>query len=536
MSEPRPSVHGSGRVWFVGAGPGSPDLLTIRAVRVLEAADCIVHDLLVPPELLDTLPPDCERIAVCRHDLAGREGAIDQGEAVGRLLVQLAGQGRSVVRLKGGDPAVFARLAEEVLPLEQAGIPFEMVPGVTAATAAAAAVSLPLTSRSDASSVTLITGHRAPQGSTSDPSAAGDFARLHSLPGTLVVYMGLEEIDRWSEALLDAGHAADTPVAVVSRCSWPDQRTCTTTLAGLRSDPQIRLWPSPAVIIVGQVVRHGQPRGSSGLAARTLPATTADESAAGSLAGRRVLVTRPATQATELLQRIRSSGARAVCMPLIEILPPPSWEAVDAAITTVAGFDWVVFSSSNGVEAFARRLAAIGDARLLGTVRLAAVGPQTADALHRHGLACDLVPAVHSARGVLDAFAHVQPPGRFLLLQADRGSDTLADGLAARGHHVERVTAYVSRDVPDLDPECLAELDHNPVDWVILSSPAITAAAIRHLGGRMRGWRIACNSHASGELLLSAGLTATVISEEPSMETVVAAMQAWERAAVTSTP
>jgi uroporphyrinogen III methyltransferase/synthase len=535
MSDPRLSADGSGRVWFVGAGPGAPDLLTLRAVRVLELADCIVHDLLVPPELLDTLRPDCERIAVCRSDLAGRGGTIDQGEAVGRMLVQLAGQGRSVVRLKGGDPAVFARLAEEVLPLERAGIPFEIVPGITAATAAAAAVALPLTSRSDASSVTLITGHRASPPAAMVSASAADFSCLETRPGTIVVYMGLEEIDRWSESLLAAGVAAETPVAVVSRCSWPDEQTCTTTLAGLRSDPRIRLWPSPAVIIVGKVVRPRAAADASGGAAFGAGALAADGAATGPLAGRRVLVTRPAAQAVDLLHRLGRCGARAVCLPLIEILPPPTWEHVDRAIATADSFDWIVFSSSNGVESFASRLATRGDARLLGTARLAAVGPQTAEALVSHRLACDLVPMEHSARGLLDAFSQVAAPGRFLLLQADRGRDTLADGLSARGHHVERVTAYLSRDVSAIDAECLAQLDRDPVDWIILSSPAITSVAIRHLGERMAGWRIACNSLASAELLIAAGLPPTVTSVDPSLEAVLAAMQTWEENAAVDT-
>ena len=209
-SESRP-----GRVWFVGAGPGAWDLLTIRAADCLRMADVVVHDALVPPWLRDAIAPGAELVPVEREAVAGR----DPGEETGRLLARLAAAGRTVVRLKGGDPTVFARLAEEIQPLRDAGLAYELVPGVTAALAAAAAAAAPLTSRTSASHLTLVTGHEA-----GDKPTGIDFRALASLPGTLAIYMGIEHMGRWSTALLEAGKPPTTPVTIVSRCSWPDQR------------------------------------------------------------------------------------------------------------------------------------------------------------------------------------------------------------------------------------------------------------------------------------------------------------------------
>jgi uroporphyrinogen III methyltransferase/synthase len=508
-----PAAEPAGCVWFVGAGPGAADLLTVRAVRLLESADVVLYDDLVPPHLLGTLRPEVERIPVCRDDPSASTRPLDAGVAVGNLLVQLAMCGRRVVRLKGGDPLVFARFSEEIFPLQEAGIPFHIVPGVTAATAAAAAIAAPLTSREHASSVTLITGHRSAASSQSEEQR-DDFARLASQFGTIVVYMGLEKVDSWSQSLLDAGCRGERPVAVISRCSWPDERRRVTTLQDLRHDTAIRSWPSPAIIIVGDVV------------ATAFKATQATPPLP--LAGRRVLTTRPTAQAGDVLSMLHRAGAHGLCIPAVEIVPPDSWEPLDQAIREAANFDWIVFSSQNGVETFCDRLLAQGDARLLGTARLAAVGPRTADALTARGLACDLVPATHSAAGLLACFAQEPANRRFLLIQADRGRDTLQQELIARHHHVQRVTAYLSRDIPALDAAAVALLERHAIDWVMLSSPAITESASRLFGSRLAQWKTACNSPAAAEVLRSHGLHATVVSNSPSMESLIEAMQAWE--------
>jgi uroporphyrinogen III methyltransferase/synthase len=490
----------SGCVSFVGAGPGAADLITVRGAEALRGAEVVVHDLLVPTALLDAFCPTAERLPVARDD----RGQGDPGAVTGRLLVTLALAGRRVVRLKGGDPTVFARLAEEMQPLHDAGVPVAIVPGVTAALAAAAAAVLPLTNRSTASSVTILTGHEA-----DDKLAALDFQALAALPGTLVVYMGVEQAARWARSLIGAGKAADTPVTIVSRCSWPDERVATGSLADCAAGFDRAGWQSPAVVIVG----------------------AACGPAAGPLAGRRVLLTRPAGQGDELAGLVRAVGGQCLAVPVIGIDDPPSWQPLDAAIARADTYDWLVFASVNGVRSFVGRLRAVGrDARALGTVRLAAIGPATRRALEDAGLACDLQPTAFRSEGLADAFASLPAGGRFLLLRADKGRDALRRALEDRGHHVDEVVAYVSRPVAAVDAATLAALDAG-IDWVTVTSSSIAASAVRLFGERMRRWRIASISPVTSAALERAGLRATVEAEDATAAGLVAAMSRWEGAA-----
>ena len=499
MTAPVPPRRG--HVTFVGAGPGAADLLTLRAAEALRAAEVVVHDTLVPEPLLDAVHPAAVRVPVARE-----EGDGDPGETIGRLLVRLALEGRSVVRLKGGDPTVFARLAEEIQPLRAAGVPVTIVPGVTAALAAAAAAVVPLTSRAAASSLTLVTGHEA------DAKNAGvDFRALAAIPGTLVVYMGVEQAARWARALLDAGKPGDTPVTVVSRCSWPVERIASGTLAecavGLERDG----WQSPAVVIVGEAVR---------------PTT-------GPLAGRRVLVTRPAGQADELAGLVRAAGGQCLHVPVIRIADPPSWRPLDEALARAASYDWIVFASANGVQAFAARLRAAGrDARLLGTARIAAIGPATRRAVEAAGLACDLTPDDFRSEGLAAAFADLPRGGRFLLVRADKGRDLLRRSLEQAGHQVDEVAAYVSRPIDSLDADAQAAVAGG-VDWVTVTSTSIAEAAARLFGAGIRHWRIASISPVTSAALGRAGLTPTVEAAEATAAGLVAAMGRWESAAAT---
>jgi uroporphyrinogen III methyltransferase/synthase len=501
-----------GRVIFVGAGPGQPDLLTIRAADCLRHADVVVHDALVPAYVLDILPPAVERIPVPR-DTADQH---DPGEAIGHLLAGLAAGGRTVVRLKGGDPSVFARLAEELQPLRDGGIPVEIVPGVTAVLAAAAAAGVPLTSRSAASSLTILTGHEA------DEKAAGvDFQTLAGLPGTLAIYMGVEQADKWSRSLLAAGKPADTPVTIVSRCSWPDQTVAVTSLGRCAADFQQHRWPAPAVIIVGEVAQ----------------ATAGPSRAVRPLAGRRVLLTRPAGQGEELASLIRSQGGECVHLPLIRIDPPPTWEPLDAAIRTADTFDWIVFASVNGVRSFSDRLRAAGrDARALGTARLAAIGPATREELERSGFACDLTPDLYRSEGLAEALGRSVRRGRFLVVRADRGRDVLRREWEEQGHHVAEVVAYSSRIADAPDAAALQSLDRLGIDWVTVTSSLIAEAAARLLGERLRAWRIASISPVTSATLEQLGFAPTVEAGQASGDSLVDAMTRWEIAHAEKSP
>lgn len=493
-----------GRVIFVGAGPGHPDLMTVRARDVLRQAEIVVHDVLVPRELLAVVNPSAELIPVPRTVAAGT----DPGTMIGNMLVDLARSGRTVVRLKGGDPTVFARLAEELHPLRCAAIPVEIVPGVTAALAAAAAAGIPVTSRTSASSATLITGHEA-----DEKGSAIDFDALAKLTGTVAIYMGVDQAGEWSRALLDAGRPGDTPVTIVSRCSWPDQQIAVTSLERCAADFARHGWRPPAVAIVGEIANP--------------PSLVA--SASQPLAGRRVLVPRPAGQGETVASLVAARGGWCIHVPAIRIDPPRSWEPLDAAIGLADTFDWVVFSSANGVQSFITRLRALGrDARALGTARLAAVGPATAQALENAGYACDLVPASFRAEGLVEAFANLPRGCRFLLVRAEQGRDTLRQALDLAGHDVVEAVAYRSQAVESLDTATRAMLEGSPVDWVVITSPAIASASAALFGPWMRGWRIASISPLTTAALAREGYPPTAEAAVATAEGIVEAMAAWE--------
>ncbi|MEN9667500.1 MAG: Uroporphyrinogen-III C-methyltransferase [Planctomycetota bacterium] len=503
------AIPDASRVWFVGAGPGHPDLLTLRGLELLRAADTIVHDALVPTLILDLAGPRTIRIPVPRHATDG-----DPGETTGRLLVELASTGGRIVRLKGGDPSVFGRLAEETAPLRAAGIGFGIVPGVTAVLAAAAAADVPLTSRAAASVLTIVTGHEA-----EEKTSRVDLEALAALSGTLAVYMGVARAARWAAALVAAGRSSATPVTIVSRCSWPDQRIATATLGTLAQAFTEHQWPAPAVIIVGDVVTP------------VAPAST------GPLAGRRILLTRPSGQADELAAAISSLGGEPLHLPVVRIAPPDSWTALDGAIAEGGMFDWIVFASVNGVRAFVARLrAARRDARILGTARLAAIGSATAAALGEAGLACDLVPAAANSEGMVAALLPTLHAGRVLLVRAARGRDVMRRDLEAAGHEVVEVAAYATRPVETLGEGDVASLDAAPIDWVTITSGAIAEAAVRLFGERMRRWRIGSISPVTSRVLETLGFPPDCEAREASAAGLVEAICRWHDAPSSQLP
>ncbi|MEI6256377.1 MAG: uroporphyrinogen-III C-methyltransferase [Planctomycetota bacterium] len=496
-----------GRVLFVGAGPGDPELLTVRAVDCLRRADVVVYDTLVPQEVLDLVDPAVERLSVPRES---REASGDPGEATGRLLAQLALDGRLVVRLKGGDPAVFGRLSEEIGPVREAGIPVEIVPGITAVVAAAAAAGIPLTSRSAASSLTIVTGHEA-----GDKRESIDFRPLAALPGTLAIYMGVEQVDRWSTELLSAGKPSDTPVTIVSHCSWPDQRIAVSTLSRCVADFQRHNWPSPAVVIIGEVA---QPVDHPPMAPTR-----------GPLSGRRVLSTRPPGQGDNLDTLVRGAGGSCLHVPVISLGPPPSWQPLDEAIRQADTYDWIVFASTNGVRSFVGRLRAAGlDGRALGTVRLAAIGPATRLELDRAGFACDLTPDLFRSEGIIKALVQSPRPSRFLLVRANRGRDLMRRELAAKGHEVHEVVAYSSEPIAAIPAATATTIDQQPIDWLTVTSGLIAESAVQLFGERIRQWRIASLSPITSAALSRHGIIPTVEAKTASAECLIAAMIAWE--------
>lgn len=411
-------------VFLVGAGPGDPGLITVRGAEVLASAEVVVHDRLSAASLLDLAPPDAERINVGKSP----DGPSIPQERINELLVEHGRAGRHVVRLKGGDPFIFARGAEEAAALERAGIDYEVVPGITSAIAAPAYAGIPVTMRYSSTSLTIVTGHEDPSKARTDV----DWEAIARVGGTIVILMGVANLAKIVERLVSGGLSPDTPAAAVRWGTRPDQTTVRATLATL-ADHDLA---APSTIVVGEVaaqqLRWFEDR---------------------PLFGRRVVVTRSKEQAGKLADRLVAAGAEVVEAPTIEIAGPGDGGAsIDDAIGRISSFDWVVLSSPNGVEAFTSRLR---DGRDLAGVRLAVVGPGTAAALADRGLVADLLPDRYVAEGLLEAFP--DPPGsgtdasgaaqgRVLVVRAAVGRDVLVDGLAERGWHVELVEGY--RTVP----------------------------------------------------------------------------------------
>jgi uroporphyrinogen III methyltransferase/synthase len=497
----------TGKVYLVGAGPGDPGLITLRGVECLRRADAVLYDYLVNPQVLEHAPAAAEKICLGRH---GRDRIWPQEEINARL-VALARQGKTVVRLKGGDPAVFARTAQEVEALARDEIAFEVVPGVTAALAAGSCAGISITHREMASAVAFVTGQEHEDKEATDI----DYAALAHFPGTLVFYMGVTTAPRWSQALIAAGKPAETPVAVVRRCSLPDQRTIHCSLAEVGERIAAERMRPPAVVIVGEV-------------ARPAPALAWFETRP--LFGRAVLVTRALEQAEPLRDSLAELGARVLVQPAIEIGDPPDWSPVDAALARLESFDWLVFSSANGVRFLMDRLASLGrDARALGSLALACIGPGTADEMARYGLRADVQPAEHRAEALAAALAADARGKRFLLARASRGREVLAEQLAAAGGVVEQIVLYTSRDVERPDGEIAGLLAAGKIDWVTVTSSAIARSLARLFGEDLRNSRLVSISPITSETLRACGHLPAAEAREYTMQGVVAAILGAQR-------
>ena len=492
-----------GKVYLVGAGPGDPGLLTLRGAECLSNADVVFYDYLAAPELLSHSQRGAELICLGRH---GHGRLMSQTE-ICAAIVRQASNGRTVVRLKGGDPAIFARLAEELDALEAADIPYEIVPGVTAASAASSHAGVPLTNREEASCVAFVTGREC-----GDKADAVDYAALAAFPGTLVFYMGITTAPQWSRELVNHGKAAATPVAIVRRSSWPDQETILSTLGELPDLLQRTKLRPPAVIIVGDVAREAREANWF----NTKP-----------LFGKTVLVTRPEHQSEDLANKLRALGANVLCQAAIEISPPADWSPVDAVIERLPEFDWLVFSSSNGVHFFMQELLARGyDSRRLGGVRLAAIGPATVEALAKFHLRADVQPETYRAEALAEALIPQVSGKRVLLLRASRGREVLAEMLSAAGANVEQVVVYESRDVDAADADIAAALAAGAIDITTVTSSAIARSLVNMFGESLRKTQLAAISPLTAEVLAELGYSAEIVADSYTGDGLVAAILA----------
>ncbi|HXG41624.1 MAG TPA: uroporphyrinogen-III C-methyltransferase [Dehalococcoidia bacterium] len=499
----------SGKVWLVGAGPGDPGLITVAGLEALRQADVVVYDRLVSPLLLTHARPDAELLFV------GKEGG---GESfpqrdIERLLVEKARQGKRVVRLKGGDPFVFGRGGEECLALAEAGVPFEVVPGVTSAVAAPAYAGIPVTHRGLSSSLAIVTGHE-------DAAKAGSslrWDRLATAADTLVVLMGTRTLSELVERLLAHGRPADTPVAVVRWGTTPEQEVVTGTLADIVPRVEKAGLRPPTVVVVGQVVRLRQ---------RLLWFERRP------LFGRRVLVTRARHQAGELSRMLLEAGALPVEVPVIEIEPLDEGPAAAKALDGLARGDyrWLLFTSANAVDHFFRLLEARGrDARALAGVRVAAIGPGTAQALHARGIRPDLLPREFVAEGLAAALSpHLRPGDGVLLPRAEEARPALVEALAAVGARVDILPLYRTRlpkDVPRGAIEMLRQGEIDAVAFTASSTVRNLAALLGEDVGRLQRVTIACigpiTARAVREVL---GRSPDVVAQEYTMAGLVEAL------------
>lgn len=445
-------------VALLGAGPGNPGLLTVRAAELLTRADLVLYDRLVPVRLLDHVPARCQRI--CVDSLHGTHP--ERWPEIYQIMIDAARQGQRVVRLKGGDPFVFGRGGEEAEALRHAGIPYEIVPGVTAALGAGAFAGIPLTHRGHVSAVAFVTGHEKPDKTDSFL----DWPALARFPGTLVVYMGMARLPHIIEQLIAHGKAAQTPAAAIHWATTGRQRTVTASLQDLPAAVQQAGLKAPSLVIIGSVV------------------SLREELAwfeSRPLLGKRILVTRPRHQASDLMAQLEELGAVVSLAPAVEIREPADWSPVDRALANLAAYQWLVFTSVNGVDALIRRLLQVGrDLRALAPLCLAAIGPATADALRRYHLAPDLIPTVFDSESLASALRERVAGQRVLLARADRGREVLREQLAQVAE-VEQIAVYSQVDALEPEYEVLDPLRQGEIDYVTLTSSNIARSLIHAL-------------------------------------------------------
>ncbi|MGH9227347.1 MAG: uroporphyrinogen-III C-methyltransferase [Acidimicrobiales bacterium] len=488
-------------VHLVGAGPGDPGLLTVRALELLHRADVVVYDRLSQESLLDLAPTAAERIDVGK---APGHVRLTQPE-INDLLIERGRRGETVVRLKGGDPFVFARGGEEAAALADAGVPFEVVPGITSAIAVPAYAGIPVTLRHSSTSVTIVTGHEEPGAEGAEGTV--DWQAVARVGGTIVVLMGVARIGRIAAELMAAGRSPDTPVAAVQWGTRPEQRTVRATLSTI-ADQSLG---TPSTIVIGEVA-------ASDLAwYENRP-----------LFGRRVVVTRAREQAGELVVRLQAEGASTVAAPAIVIRDPADGgAALAAAADRLGDYDWVVLTSPNGARRLLDAVRDAGrDARAFARSRLAAIGPGTAEVLAAGHLVVDLLPPRFVAESLVEAFPAPTDPagGRVLLVRAAVARDVLPGGLRARGWDVDVIEAYRTEQAPLTEEQASAVAG---ADVVTFTSSSTVTNFVYAIGDRPIPPVVAAIGPITAGTVRAHGLTVDVEADVHTIDGLVDALVAW---------
>jgi uroporphyrinogen III methyltransferase/synthase len=494
-------------VYLVGAGPGDPGLITVKGLELLGRADVVIHDYLASERLLEHVRPGAETIYVGKR---GGQHTFRQDE-INAMLLEKAARGGVIVRLKGGDPFVFGRGGEEAEALAAAGVPFEIVPGVTSAVACPAYAGIPLTHRHFASSAAFVTGHEDP----TKPNSGIDWERLPRGVGTLVFLMGVKNLDKICTRLIDGGRSPKTPVAIIEWGTTSHQKTTLGTLETIADEARKARVAPPAIIVVGEVV--GLREGLNWFEARPLFAKT-------------IVVTRAREQASSFIEKLEDLGANCLEFPTIEIVPPESWAPLDEAIGRLASYDWVIFTSVNGVEFVLERLTPCGtDIRALHGTSICCIGPRTAERLKRLMVEVEFVPEKFRAEGLVEELLARGVKGkRVLIPRAQEAREILPAKLEEAGAQVDVVTAYRTLK-PEAPRQALAALfERGGVHLVTFTSSSTVQNFADLFGGRlpqmMKGVPVACIGPITAQTAVRVGLRCDIMPEDYTIPALVEAI------------
>ena len=497
-----------GKVYLIGAGPGDPGLITVKGLECVKKADVIIYDYLANERLLDQRRPDAELIYVGKQ---GGRHTLPQDE-INSLIVRKAKEGKMIARLKGGDPFIFGRGGEEAEDLADNGILFEIVPGVTAATAVPTYAGIPLTHRDYTASVAFVTGHEDP----TKPESKVHWDKLSTGIGTLVFFMGMKNLQNIVDNLISHGRNAETPVALIQWGTRTDQRVVTGTLMDIVPKVKKAGLGPPAIIVVGEVVKLRQ---------------KLNWYESKPLFGKRVMVTRSRDQASVFAEMLIDRGATTIEFPTIDVVPPASWAELDSAIQIIETYNWIIFTSANAVKYFMERLRGLGkDLRILKGVNICTVGPKTAELLEQYGLRADLIPAEFKAEGVVAALGGAAVKGRkFLIPRAKVAREIIPDKLRGQGADVTVAVAYENVR-PTADVERIKKLfEEKKIAVVTFTSSSTVHNFVEILGQKgyiklIEGVSVACIGPVTAKTAEEYGMRTDIMPKDYTIPALVDAM------------
>lgn len=496
-----------GKVYLIGAGPGDPGLLGLKAKECLQKADAVVYDRLADPRILAFAGKNAEMIYVGK---ASANHTMCQPD-INKLLVKLAAEGKIVARLKGGDPFVFGRGGEEALELKEAGLPFEFVPGVTSAIAVAEYAGIPVTHRHVATSFAVVTGHEDPTKGESTINWKG----LATAVDTLVFLMGVENIEKISSQLIANGRSADCPAAVIRWGTHPEQRTLITSLGRAAADVQAAGMKPPAIFLVGEVVRlreHLQWFDNKPLFGKT------------------IVVTRAREQASSLTKKLEDRGAKVIEVPAIKIVPANDYAPLDTAVSHISDYKWLIFTSTNGVEYFFKHLLTAGkDTRALAGLKIAAIGSATAEALKARGIVADVVPSAYKAEELAEALSKdIENGDKILIARAEKAREILPETLRKQGAVVDVVTAYKTVADCENKEELIKALESGEVSVITFTSSSTVTNLLNVLGNKkelLQKVALAVIGPVTAATLQKNGFNPVVCADEYTIDGLVQAVE-----------